>query len=259
MARHGARIRDERRQRRRRRVAVALALATGLGALAGATAGVRMLLDPVRFPIRNVRVEGRFLFLQQAALERLVADQLGAGFFGLDVRRLQRAVEAHPWVAGASVRRVWPDAVALTVRERQPIARWGERALVDGQGVVFTPPALPALPELVRFDGPPDSAPAVLRRYRELHRVLRRHGARVASVRLSSRGAWEVRLVGGVRVLLGRRAVDERVQRLAAALGAGLAGELPALRHIDLRYGNGMALRYRADRPRGWPGGGSRA
>lgn len=259
MARRGARVRDQRRQHRRRRLAMAFGLALGLAAVAGTGVGVRMLLDPTRFPIRNVRVEGRFLFLEQRSLERLVAPELGDGFFGLDVRRLQRAVETHPWVASASVRRAWPDGVVLAVRERQPVARWGEGALVDGDGVVFTPPSLDGVPELVRLDGPPDTAPLVLARYRALEALFARHGERVAAVRLSPRGAWQVRLGSGVQLLLGRRAVDDRLRRLSAALAAGLAGELPSIERIDLRYGNGMALRYRAQRLRRWPDGGSRA
>ncbi len=60
----------------------------------------------------------------------------------LDRARLARQVEAHPWVASASVGRALPHTLSVVVEERQPAAlvhHADGTVLVDREGVVLAP------------------------------------------------------------------------------------------------------------------------
>ena len=75
----------------------------------------------------------------------------------LDRSRLEKQVEAHPWVASASVGRALPHTLSVIVVERKPAAlvRAADGAVfVDNEGVVLTPASdVPTgrLPTIVGF------------------------------------------------------------------------------------------------------------
>ena len=62
------------------------------------------------------------------------------GLLRTDPTVLQRTLETHPWIRRASVRRVFPETLAVDVQEREPVAilRTGGRDfLVDYEGVLL--------------------------------------------------------------------------------------------------------------------------
>ena len=90
----------------------------------------------------------------------------------------------------------------------------------------------------------------MLERYRAFSEALAATGRKPVLVRLSAREAWQVKLDDGVVLELGRdqakHPLAERLDRYAtnhAAASAAVAGRLPAIGTVDLRYPNGFALR----------------
>ncbi len=62
------------------------------------------------------------------------------GLLRTDPTVLQRTLETHPWIRRASVRRMFPETLAVDVQEREPVAilRTGGRDfLVDYEGVLL--------------------------------------------------------------------------------------------------------------------------
>jgi cell division protein FtsQ len=201
-----------------------------------------------QWPFRQLRVVADFRAVEVEAVQAAIAPTLEPGFFAVDLEATRAAVERLPWVAGAEVRKLWPDTIEVRIDEFEPVARWNGDRLVDGEGRIFTVPAeqLPAgLPEL---EGPDEQA-------RELIGLLRGHaprlalaGLRLTAVRLSARGSVELRLDDGAVIRLGRAPGSERLERFLAAV-ADAQPPRPGLRwtRADLRYANGFALAWRAD------------
>ena len=68
----------------------------------------------------------------------------GMNVFSVDLDEIRRAVEEVVWVRHATVQRVWPDEIVISVVEREPIALAridGEIYEVDIEGVVLSPDA----------------------------------------------------------------------------------------------------------------------
>jgi len=216
-----------------------------LAALAGGWAVLESLRAPALFPVRTVRFAGDLARVGEPALRQAVAPWLDSGVLGVDLPRLRAAVEALPWVARASVRRVWPAAVVIHIDEQRPVAAWGDTELLSAGGERFRPAERPAgLPRLV---GPDGSHAQVLERYRSLQRALAGADLELAALSLDARRAWQARLAGGAVLELGRQDIEARVERFAAAwprLVAGRGGHTPE--SADLRYPNGFAVRWRA-------------
>ncbi|MDZ7810389.1 MAG: cell division protein FtsQ/DivIB [Arhodomonas sp.] len=195
------------------------------------------------FPVQAVRFEGDIVHVSDQALRSAVAPHLEGGLLFVDLAAIRGAVTALPWVSAASVWRVWPDGLRIRVDEHEPVARWGEGALLTAAGERFRPERRPAgLPALA---GPDGSAATVLERFRTLGQRLGEIDAEPVAVELDERRAWRVTLEDGVALRFGRDHFDVRLQRLIDAWPAinRYAGER-SIAAVDTRYPNGLAVQW---------------
>jgi cell division protein FtsQ len=186
-----------------RRVSVLLLVVTAL-------AGLSWALDR---PIRVISMDGRFQRVSPGEIEKAVAPFTQAGFMSADLDVIQRAVESVPWVDHARVQRRWPNSLHVTVIEETAVARWDQSGLLNTRGQLFVREAAHVPAELPRLSGPDGTEAEVAERYLAAQGRMLEAGMRIAALRLDERGAWEIDLDNGVTVRLGRRDVDERLER----------------------------------------------
>lgn len=220
-----------------------------LGTLGGLPAALDWLAAPQRFPISEVQVSGELRHVDRAALRTAVAEAVEGGFFRMDVERVRAAVQALPWVEQARVRRVWPDALVVQVREQVPLARWDDTTLINVRGEPFDAAGqMPAgLPQL---RGPAERVGQVAAVYMQVAARLRDLGLHVTALHLDERRALSLELDGGIEVMLGRHEWESRLQRLKDTWPGVLGPRREAIARIDLRYGNGLAVAWTATPPR---------
>ena len=195
--------------------------------------------------VRVVAVEGPFQRVSAVQVEKAVSAAIDGGFLSLDLERVRRAVEAIPWVDHAAVRRQWPAGLEVIVEEQVAAARWGDSGLLNVRGELFMTDARHVPPELPRLDGPPGSEALVANRYLAISGRLVEAGLRLSAVRLDARGAWELDLADGVTVRLGRRQVDERLERFLEAAVPLVTERATDISYVDLRYTNGFAVGWK--------------
>lgn len=209
------------------------------------TATTQYLLAPSTLPILQVHVEGEFRQLTPEAVEGIVGAEVRTGFFAVDVEAVRAALLGNPWVHDATVRRVWPDSLKVTILEQSAAAYWGVSALLNPHGVAFHPATASFPAGLVQLEGPAGSESLVLGRYRQLAAILEPHKQDLSSVHLSGRRAWSFQLKQGPHVIIGRADVDARLERFGRALGGVLASQLQDIQVVDMRYPNGFAVNRR--------------
>lgn len=185
---------------------------------------------------------------------------LAGNFFTMDLNEARRLIETLPWVARASVRRVWPNQLVVTVDEYQAVGLWSDGRVLSRRGELFV--ANPAEAELdgdlVDVDGPAAYATEVAQRLHAINARLAPLNLRVASLRVSERAAWSVATVGrsvdqtskvlrkGPYLELGRDEptgrLDDRLGILIQALPKVVAqlGRWPT--RMDARYASGFAV-----------------
>lgn len=206
---------------------------------------VVQLQRPDVFPLSRVVVDGELEHLRRDQLEAVVTLAVWGNYLTVDIEAVREAAESLPWVAAASVRRVWPDTLVIEVREREPFARWGDTALVNRRGEVFRPASLEGVDELPSLDGPDEEqGEEVVRRYKELQKALAVTGVSLARLRLDRRGGWNLWLDDGLEIALGGDSLAQRLERVILVLQL-LGEERAHVARIDARYTSGMAVRWK--------------
>ena len=192
------------------------------------------LNNPQTLPIRMVRAQGTFSHVTEAMLQKTVG-QVSGGYFNVDVNQVQRVVETLPWVAQASVRRIWPDTLAISVKEQAVLAYWADKGLVNQNGEIFTPDKFSYPKGLPYFKGPAGMNVMVTQIYKDAQRQLKPLGLSVTSVVLDDRRSLVLELNHELELVLGKEQKAARLQRFVRVYPKILSDKLSRIARVDLR------------------------
>ncbi|NNJ91445.1 MAG: FtsQ-type POTRA domain-containing protein [Gammaproteobacteria bacterium] len=200
------------------------------------------LINPATLPVKVVRIDGELKYLQKAELENAVAGVVSGGFFNIDLKSVMNKAHELPWVEEVSVKRIWPDTVVMEIREREAIARWGDKHLVTGSGEIFLPNELlpEGLPVLIGMD---DRSVEVVELFKREKPRFARLGLKIATLHVNKRGAWSIAFDNGLHIAIGRMDIKNRLRRLADNFVAISQRGNPE--YIDLRYRYGIAVSWK--------------
>jgi len=205
------------------------------------------------FTLRGITLEGDLAHNSPLTMRAAVNGKLAGSFLSIDLERARDAFETAPWVRRATVRRVWPDRLAVQLEEHRVAALWNpdgdDERLVNTFGEVFDA-NLGDVDEdgLPRLSGPGGSGARVLGMWRTLTPVLQPLGSPLQSLQLTQHGAWRARLVNGVVIELGRGEPDalaERAARFVRTVPQVTASYQRPLLAADLRHPDGYAVRLK--------------
>jgi cell division protein FtsQ len=230
-------------------------LANGLIALTLAVAvacGGWWLVQRPGHALRSVSIDAMpgtdMRHVSSLLLGQAVRQRLKGNFFTVDLDLVRAGFEQVPWVRRATVRRIWPNRLAVSIEEHRPLALWGDGRLLNTFGELYTANLAEAEEDgpLPHFAGPPGSESRVLTRYEEMRRWLAPLGRTPQALVLSARYAWAAQLDDGTRLMLGRDQglpIEERVGRWVSAYPRVKARLAERAQIVDLRYPNGFAVR----------------
>ena len=229
------------------------------------------LLEPHTLPLTQVQIEGTLINIDPQDLQKIVAQVTKGGLLSLDVAAIRRVLLSVPWIQGVRIYRRWPDTLLIQIQEREAVAYWYDKAVVDPKGYLFVVPTRwlknrpirdKAGSDLPRFKGPADSVKRILQRYYPLKKLIQSAGLKIRELGYDSRQAWYLILNHGLHLQLGRGNSEPRVQRFLQVYQriitpwASLCAKAETLSplcqplskdklitQIDLRYPNGIAVR----------------
>ena len=118
--------------------------------------GLAWVAQRPHFSLRAIEVHGDLQHVTSASVRAAVAGRLRGNYFTMRLDEARRVMEGVPWVAQASVRRVWPDRLLVTLVEHRALGVWNDGRLLSDAGELFV--ANPAEAEihgpLPAFEGP---------------------------------------------------------------------------------------------------------
>ncbi|HET8849401.1 MAG TPA: cell division protein FtsQ/DivIB [Marinobacter sp.] len=205
------------------------------------------LLTAMDQQILAVDISGEFVGDSQLAVERAASAWIGKSYFATDLSEIKAELERRPWVDSAAVKRVWPGRLEIDIREKKPLAYWGDGRLVSRSGELFAPPNPEVAGSLPTLSGPDERVRDVIAMAQTMSDRLLGYGLGFAGLSLEQRGAWTLSLSNGIEVVLGRDQVEERFERFIAVYESRLADRVDDVSRIDARYSNGVAVQWKSD------------
>jgi cell division protein FtsQ len=210
-------------------------------------AGMRWTAQRPMFALHAIQIDGDTEHVNAVTVRRTVLDHLQGNFFTVNLDIARAAFETMPWVRHASVRRVWPDGIAVDLDEYKPLATWGDDRMISTDGELFTANQAEVEGDLPAFDGPEGSEQDVVARYRDFVKWFAPLHAKPVEVTLSQRYAWTVKLSSGLQVEFGRernaQTLASRAQRLVSSWDQTTQRWGNDIEYADLRYPNGFSIR----------------
>lgn len=195
-------------------------------------------------PIEVVSLADKLQYADPALVKAAVAKEVKRGFFGIRLNLMRDNLLQVPWVVGVQVQRKWPNTVLLKVQERQPLALWGDKGVIDTTGKLFFPPSLnkSALPGLPEFIGDQTRLLEMVDTYLRVLAKIKPIGLAVQRLIIMPDTGWQAMLDNGVTIILGQNELEERLTRFVLAYGDQKFGLRNDKVHVvDLRYTNGLA------------------
>ena len=203
------------------------------------------LANPMTLPVNKIRVHGAFDNVNEKMLHRAVANSVAGGYFNVDVENVREVVENLPWVSEASVRRVWPDTLSVSIVEQKPIAVSKSLGLINSDGEVFKPEQKITTASLPVFDGSKHLNKLMLVKYHQMNVLLEPINRHITYLKFDARHALELSLDNGLKLVLGRGNTAQRLERFIRVYPKVLSSRVNDIDTIDLRYTNGMAISWK--------------
>ena len=207
--------------------------------LTGLFKGGEVLLNQ---SVEKVAVTGGLKHVKKAVVVEAVTPFLTAGFIRLDMDGIRTELEKMPWVYEVRLQRAWPNNISINIVEQQAIAQWGNNGFLNHRGELFKPQAVTEIQGLPLLAGPDSSSKQVMNYYRSIAELLGRQGLALTGLSVDQRGAWQAELNGVVILKMGKEQVLEKVKRFARVYKQALPKDLVAVKTIDMRYSNGLAV-----------------
>ncbi|MBR2251922.1 MAG: cell division protein FtsQ/DivIB [Neisseriaceae bacterium] len=206
--------------------------------------GFYWLINTPRFPIRHIDIAEQdkpaFEHISHQELEQARQDSMTGNIFSVNLNKVKARFEQIVWAENVEVSRIWPDTIAIRVDERQPLAHWNDKQLIDTQGKVFDATVADNLPS---FYGTENSERLMVEQYKHLQNSVSSLGLKIEKLFCDDRHAWQLLLNNGITVKLGRDDIRNRMTRFVAYWQHTLADQANQIEYVDMRYRNGFAVK----------------
>ena len=195
--------------------------------------------------IDRVIINGEFNYLSERDVIDLIDENVQTGFLTLNLPELNRKIVEQDWIRSSSIRRSWPATLIVNIEEEIPVARWGEQQLLNNVGDyidVINKDSVSHLPVIFSQAG---DTKEIIKIYQLISELLGPIGLRIDKVESDNAGSWTLTVVSDIKIILGRDQLVEKLQRLQSVWMAELSSQEKNINVIDLRYPNGLAVKWK--------------
>jgi cell division protein FtsQ len=217
----------------------------GLNVHGGADAVFAKMAPTLGFAITQYEISGNHE-VSDVEVVSLLSPDYGRSILGYDVDHGRTLLKTNPWVADASVSKLYPDKLAVNIIERQPFALWQNEYglhLIDREGNV-----------LADFDGRAHALPLVVGKGAETQSATMLglmskfpgiSSRTTAFIRVGER-RWDLKLDNGTIVMLPEDEQERQLVRLAK-LDQDEDLFSKDIARIDMRLGDRLVVKLSAE------------
>ena len=79
--------------------------------------GIDFLLQPHRFPLKRIEIQGDLRNTYTQQIQRVLAENMPSNIFRINLAEAADVAQSLPWISEATIRRQWPDTLQVRVHE----------------------------------------------------------------------------------------------------------------------------------------------
>tara|TARA_A100001011_G_scaffold394702_1_gene487747 strand:- start:451 stop:1251 length:801 start_codon:yes stop_codon:yes gene_type:complete len=192
--------------------------------------------------------------VQSEDLKRLVLQKLNGSALTSDLSPVYESIVSHPWVKEATIRRIWPDTILISLIEHNIIGVWSDGRFITEEGILLQFNEFDRLAitnekncKLMKLGGPPGTVESVLAKARMISKKAKSIGLQPVGLQLTSQFDWKVNFSNGMKMELGGdklpTPLDERLNNFFNSLDWFRQNINKELAYVDLRYAQGFAYK----------------
>lgn len=219
-------------------ICIVLVLAAGLGMTA---------CQKLDKPIDRVVVNGDFYHLKEKEVINLIDQKVKDGFLSLNLSGLNKYLESEPWIRNATIRRSWPSTIIVDITEEKPIARWGEKQVLNNVGDYLEITDKQSIKNLPTFTSEFGKSKEMIKSYQLMSEIFGPTGLKVQEIRRDVVGSWLITTSSGIQINLGRNQLAQKLRRFQVVWSAQLTSQVEKIKTIDMRYPNGISVAWNQD------------
>ena len=219
-------------------ICIVLVFAAGLGMTA---------CQKLDKPIDRVVVNGDFYHLKEKEVINLIDQKVKDGFLSLNLSGLNKYLESEPWIRNATIRRSWPSTIIVDITEEKPIARWGEKQVLNNVGDYLEITDKQSIRNLPTFTTEFGKSKEMIKSYQLMSEILGPTGLKVHKIRRDVVGSWLITTSSGIQINLGRDQLAQKLRRFQVVWSAQLNSQVEKIKTIDMRYPNGISVAWNQD------------
>ncbi|MBT4884726.1 MAG: FtsQ-type POTRA domain-containing protein [Legionellales bacterium] len=171
---------------------------------------------------------------------------LEPGWLYLHLSSIKEALSELPWVEDVQVYRIFPDKIALNIKEKVAVARYGSDGLVSLSGRVFKPSNEYMSTDLPVLDAPNNDFKLVFSALLQLKQALLNNKdlpQNVSKLKYSPDTGWDVTFTNSLLVHLGRVDFTSAIGKFSYYYPKIVTrNKNKVIKTIDMRYANGAAV-----------------
>jgi cell division protein FtsQ len=201
---------------------------------------------PDNLTIKSVQVSGDLQHLNKESLEPIIAPYTATNLFLLEAKELETELEFNSWIYSASLTKLWPDKLRITIHEERPIAFWGEDSMLNEFGEIIDAELPEKSGQLPVLFSPQDNGRGMVENYLKVQRWTKDFPLKITEFSEDSRGSWQLKLDTGLTVNIGRVQQEKRLRRFIVGYQGELMDQINKVHTVDLRYTNGFAVKWKS-------------
>ncbi|MGB1310347.1 MAG: cell division protein FtsQ/DivIB [Leucothrix sp.] len=201
---------------------------------------------PENLTITSVEVTGDLKYLDQDSLQPIIEPYVATNLFLLEAKELETELEFNSWIYSASLTKLWPDRLRITIHEERPIAFWGDDSMLNEFGEIIDAELPEKAGQLPRLFSPGDNGRNMVENYLKIQQWTKDFPMEILEFIEDSRGSWQLKLANGLTVNVGRVQQERRLRRFVVGYKRELMDQIKKIHTVDLRYTNGFAVKWKS-------------
>lgn len=219
------------------------------------------LYRPESFVIDQLKIQGKFRYLDPMDVEGVLDTNTLGNFFSIDLLKIKHQIEAISWVQSADVRREWPNTLLVDIDEHRPVMSWTpfnqndrneQKYWLTSSGEVVALDEEIGIANPIELSANKRDSQLLLGQTYQWKKQVEQHQLKLIGVTLSESHAWQLRLSYLEKefdVLLGRDDVAQRLSRFLHLFDNQFRHSNKQLNRVDARYPNGLAIQSETIEP----------